>query len=328
MARRYPRAELAREAVRRFGHLGNRTIARHLVENYGEAFNFDLEVARSVVRGVVGKNGDRKREQYLPDTFRDTPVGLPVTWARPRHDYVLSNGLWGVLSDVHVPFHEPLAVETAVQWFQSESVDGLLLNGDVFDYAGVGFWPQARREFDKELELAIDFLDFLRSAFPGKAVVFKPGNHEYRLPRYFVSKAPELATSPLSAMTTVLDFEGRGIEWLMYKQKVRAGGLTIIHGDEIPIATTVNPARGLFLKAKVPALCGHCHRTSEHSERDLSGAVVTTWSVGCLCNLSPDYAPYGNWNWGAALVHVTDSKDVVGGYEVENRRITPTGRLK
>lgn len=38
--------QIARDAVRRFGHLGNRTIARHLIENYGELWDNDLEKAR------------------------------------------------------------------------------------------------------------------------------------------------------------------------------------------------------------------------------------------------------------------------------------------
>ena len=105
-----------------------------------------------------------------------------------------------------------------------------------------------------------------------------------------------------------------------------AGKLPVLHGHEIRnIQRTVNPARGLFLRAKSWAACSHCHTTSEHTTRDINGQVITTWSFGCLCDLQPEYNPFGNdWNWGFALVNVNDD----GGFEVENKRIMPSGRVK
>jgi hypothetical protein len=326
MSRSKARAQIVRDTVRRFSHLGNRTIARHLIANYGDLFDNDVEKARSAVRHIVGKKGELNRENASDKSdFRDSPVLMPKTWSQPRHDYNLPEGLWLYMSDVHVPFHEPKPIEAAVQYGHVNEVTGILLNGDIFDYAGIGFWPTERRDFDKELEITIDFLDFLRHEFPNAKIVFKPGNHEFRLPRYFVAKAPEVATSPMAAMESVMNFEGRKIEFLDFKQKINAGGLSILHGDEIAISAAVNPARGLFLKSKVSALCGHYHRSSEHTEANLHGQVVTCWSIGCMCNLSPDYAPYNNWSWGTGLISVGSKGN---GFEVESRRILPSGKLK
>src|SRR5574343_300047 len=69
-----------------------------------------------------------------------------------------------------------------------------------------------------------------------------------------------------------------------------AGKLPILHGHEVRrMAMAVNPARGLFMRLKSWGMCGHCHKTSEHTERDIRGTILTTWSVGCLCDLSPVY---------------------------------------
>ena len=126
-------------------------------------------------------------------------------------------------------------------------------------------------------------------------------------------------------METLLGFEERNIEFLDYNQKVYAGELPIIHGHEVQhLQTMVNPARGLFLKTKTFSACSHCHRNSEHSTRDINDVMLTTWSFGCLCDLSPDYNPIGNeWNWGFALINVEDK----GFFEVENRRILPNGKI-
>jgi hypothetical protein len=83
------------------------------------------------------------------------------------------------------------------------------------------------------------------------------------------------------------------------------------------VFSPVNIARGLFLKAKVNALQGHNHQTSEHSERDLEGKLTTTFSSGCLSELHPAYMPINKWNWGMTLVDVEDD----GSFEVYNKRI-------
>jgi hypothetical protein len=327
MPRSKYRSQLVRDTVRRFYHLGNRTIAQHLIANYGELFDNDIEKARHAVRKIVGANGRDHRESVPAELFRDAITALPRTWAKPRQDHVLPVGLWLVLNDIHIPFHEPDPLEAALQYGKEQKVTGVLLNGDIADYAGVGFWPGLKRDFAEEIEAQIDFFDYLRYLFPEQPIVWKPGNHEYRLPRYYVTYAPELATTPLAAMETVLGLERRKIEFLDYKQAVRAGGLLIFHGDEVQASSPVNPARGLFLKTNTSALCGHYHRTSEHTQRNARGQLVTNWSVGCLCNLNPEYSPFGNWNWGFALVDVYKEGDT-GGFEVENRRILPSGRIK
>jgi hypothetical protein len=168
-------------------------------------------------------------------------------------------------------------------------------------------------------------LDWLRQEFPDAKMVYKPGNHEYRLPRYYIANAPELIESPVTAMETHLDFEGRGIEFLDYHQIIRAGKLPIIHGHEVRhIDSAVNPARGLYMRAKSYAACSHCHRTSMHTERNIDGKILTTWSFGCLCDLSPDYHVVGNnWNWGLGIINVEKNDD----FEVQNLRVLPSGEV-
>lgn len=321
------KGEIVLEAVRRFNHLPSRTIASHILNVYGDLFDNDIEIIRSRVRYYRGSKGDKSRKEAHAhrELFTSSPVKMPETWRSVRTSYDLKPGLWLVLSDIHVPFHEPKPLEAAIQTGLAEKVDGIFFNGDIQDCAALSFWPTAKRDFNREIEAVIDLFDWMREEFPKQHIVYKPGNHEYRLPRYFVKNAPELATSPLAAMETVLGFEQRNIEFLDYFQIVHAGKLPIIHGHEVPAITrAVNPARGLFLRTKTFSACSHCHSTSEHSPRNINNELLTTWSFGCLCNLSPDYSPYGNdWNWGFALVNVEKNGD----FEVTNRRVLPNGKV-
>lgn len=326
------KGQIVQDTVRRFHHLPDRTIARHLVNNYPNLFlnnegKADIEKARTSVRYYTGKAGGKNRKNCIDTSlFKSSPAKMPQTWITAKEPYQLSPGSWLVMNDVHVPFHEPKPIETVIKWGQASGVDGVFLNGDIQDCQAVTFWPTAKRDFDKELEASLDFLDFLRHEFEGKPIVYKPGNHEYRLPRRFADKMPELSTSPLSAMETYMGFEERNIEFLGYHQKVMAGKLPIIHGHEMGwISRAVNVARGMFLRAKSWGMCGHGHSTSEHTSVDIHENILTTWSVGCLCDLHPEYSPMGNdWNWGAAIVHVDKS----GSFEVENKRILPSGKLR
>jgi len=324
------RASVVKDAIRRFFHLGNKTIARHLIATRPELFRnkkgkIDEEVARSAVRYYTGKLGERSRQYGDGELHRDTPTRMPKTWAKERTPYKLGVGLWLVLSDLHIPYHEVKPLEAAIQEGQAQNADGIFMNGDMWDEESLSYWEKGKRRFNDELEAFIDFLDWLQEAFPGKPIVYKPGNHEYRLPRYFISHAPELVETPVDAMERILGFEERGIEFLDFYQKVYAGKLPILHGHEVKgLQSTVNPARGLFLKILTYGACSHAHRPSTHPETDLEGNDLTCHSFGCLCNLSPDWWPYGNkWKWGFGLVNVEKNGD----FEVINRRILPSGQV-
>ena len=179
------RTDLVRQAIERFPSLPNRAIARYLLHSHGTIFDGDLEKIRHAVRYQRGAQGEEKRLIIGSRALKRTgPVEMPLTWGRVRTPHKLSPGLWGVLADIHNPFHEARAIESAVCYCQKQKVTGLLFNGDLQDCAAVSFWPTVdRRNFDLEIESFLDFLDFIQSEFPKAEKVWKPGNHEYRLPR-------------------------------------------------------------------------------------------------------------------------------------------------
>ena len=109
------------------------------------------------------------------------------------------------------------------------------------------------------------------------------------------------------------------------KQLIHAGKLTILHGHELGKSTfsPVNVARGLYTRAKDNAICGHSHQTSHHTEPNINGRVVACWSIGCLSELHPDYAPYNKYNHGFAHIKVFEDET----FEVQNFTII-NGRVR
>lgn len=320
------KADIVREALERFPCLPLKTVARYVLYNYGDMFDGDLEKIRSIVRYQTGTKGKAMKKAIGDKVIKRDKLVMPQTWRKVRNAYKLDPGLWLILCDIHAPFHEPVALEAAIKYGQAQGATGILFNGDLQDCAAISYWPSSyKRNFDKEVEVVIDVLDLIDNEFPDAKKVFKPGNHEYRLPLMYQKMAPDLMGLPLLAFDTVLGLEYRGIEMLQFNQMVLAGKLPIFHGNEFPfVHVAVNAARGLFNRTNTWAMCGHCHSTSEHTERNVFGKYLTTWSVGCLCDLSPDYNPYAaRWNWGTALVNVEKN----GNFEVENRRILPSGKI-
>jgi predicted phosphodiesterase len=312
------------DALHNFPTLPIRTLARYILAEHGEYFDGNLESIRHAIRYVTGKEGETNRKTVGENVVKRGPVAMPLTWRVQKDEYDLGVGKWLVMGDIHVPFHDMQALSSAIKYAQAQKVTGVLLNGDIQDCAAVSHWPTTvKRNFDKEVASTIQFLDYLCQEFPTQKIVYKMGNHEGRLPRYYASKAPELIGLPLLAMDNILGLDYRGIDVVEWKQIVNAGKLPILHGDEYRMSAAVNAARGLFLKAKSWAMMGHLHTTSEHSARDIRGTLITTWSHGCLCDLGPDYAPFNDWNHGFAIIDV--HKD--GNFKVDNRRILPNGEV-
>lgn len=321
------KASIVKDAVRRFYHIQTRTLARYIADSAdGPMWERDIEKIRGSIRHYRGKRGEHSRGHAEDlSLFTDT-IPMPQTWRKKTVDYYLAPGRWLLIGDLHIPFHEPVPIKSAFEYGRASGIDGIFINGDFQDCAGLSFWRTAKREFNREIEIVIDFLDYIRGQFPHCKIVYKPGNHEYRLPSYYMTHAPELATSPLAAMETLLGFEDRGIEFLDYFQRVIAGKLTILHGHEIPyISKAVNAAKGLFNRTHNSALCHHCHSKSEHSDTDIKDKDLATWSVGCLCDLHPDWNPFGNrWNWGFAGLELSKDKT----YEVDNKRVFKDGKIR
>lgn len=317
--------EIIREAAERLNQFPTRSIARYLLDTHGGLWDNNLEKIRSAVRYVRGEMGEHHKTNNKNIISSKKDLRLPQTWRQKRNDYKLPPGKWLILSDIHTPFHEILPIQAAIEYGASGKCTGIILNGDAQDCHTMSFWPSVRRkDFMAEVFAFIDVIDYIRSKLP-VPIVYKPGNHEYRLPRYYASHCPDLIGSPLAAMESIIDFEARGIEFLDYNQVIMAGKLPIFHGNEFrSISTAVNPARGLFLKAKSWAACAHFHNTSEHTGKNWKGEYLTCWSFGCLCDLNPEYCTFGNdWNWGFAIVTVDDK----GNFELQNKRILPKGNV-
>ena len=319
-----PHRVLAEQLCRKFPDTPSRTLAKRVAAEC----KVNIEMARTAVRTVRGVNGsDRRGHTQDKSLFR--PKGkagakpkLPPSLAKKWEPFELGGGITvGVISDLHIPYHDEQAIQAAVAYLRRRRPDVLLINGDYGDWYSVSRYMKdpKKRRLKREIRMQRDGLKWLRSQFPKARIVAKEGNHELRWSHFLFNSAPEVSEFPQVSLPRILGMKTLGIEYVDNQRPIMAGKLPVFHGHELGkgISSPVNAARGVFMRMISTALVGHHHRTSSHTEPNWKHEEIVCWSTGCLCNLNAEYAVINKWNAGFAVVEVDGS----GQFQVDNLRL-------
>lgn len=325
------KGQIVKEYLVKFPKTPNQTLAKKIYQENRETFH-NVGAVRTLIRYYTGNNGKKCRQnvpesQHLKAGEKAQNAGIPNPFYLPEEDnepfepFVLPAGKkYGILSDIHFPYQDNKALTCALQHLKDQKVHGIILNGDILDMYQLSRYEKdpKKRRFSQELEIGRQFLTMLKKEFD-VPIYYKIGNHEERYEAYLRIKAPELLDIEEFRLDVLLRFREHGCHLITDKRPIKAGKLNIMHGHEFgrSVFSPVNPARGYYMRAKTNVICGHNHQSSEHTEPDMDGRVVTTWSMGALCNLRPQYMPFNKWNHGFAMVEVFQD----GGFNVDNIRI-------
>lgn len=322
--------QAAAELCREYPDAPSRTLAKRLaVEN-----KTSVENARAAIRAVRGALGESKLHKSVPELRRAKQSAgwvpkMPPTKAGEWLPLVVAGpGRVGIISDLHVPFHSELALESAVEHIARHRPDVILINGDFGDWYGLSRFEKnpKLRDDQGELNAQRQCLQWLRHRFKKQRIIFKYGNHDERWDKYVFNVFPLLHAEPGLRLDTMLKCAELDVEVVMDQRPIMLGKLPVFHGHELgrSIFNPVNPARGAFLRTHHTILVGHNHQTSGHGDTNIWHDETFCWSTGCLCCLTPEYARVNRWNWGAAFVTV--EKD--GTFGVENFRISKDGKAR
>jgi hypothetical protein len=324
--------------------LSKGSMATLLYKQYPEVFK-TRELTRSRIRYITGTTGSRLRKYIdvgdLPKEYQDVNElhdELPEEYQTFKWEpFQLPDigGVWLILGDMHVPFHKNRVIMSAIEYAKRQygkALKGLFLNGDFMDQYWSSWWPidSSIVSSAQEIRASQQMLFYILNQLQPEYMVYKEANHEYRFQK-MVKHNPQL--SGVKAVTDAISIENllafKHIQSKLRKpcemEVVHRGNyayykeLAIIHGDELGRGTAnlVNPARTAFLRTKSIVLTHHFHQTSAHSEQNLQGIQTPCWSVGCLCNIHPEYAPFAHLksNHGFAFL------DTRGKWDVRNLRI-------
>lgn len=310
--------EVIVEYLKKFPSTASMTLAKKIYNENKELFT-SVDHARTMIRSYRGKVGDRNRgaikniipkiELPKPDTKEWTPFIIPKSVTKLL-----------ILCDIHLPYHDLRALEVALEYGKKEGIDGILINGDLLDFYQLSRFDKdpRKRHLSGELDMARQFFDYLRQEFECP-IYYKLGNHCERYEKYLSVKAPELLDIQEFRLEILLQLGEKRVTLIDDKRIIKHDSLDILHGHEFFGAPSqaVNPARGIFLKTMESCVIGHLHKSSSHTEMSMGGRLISTHSIGCLCDLTPEYARINKWNHGFAINELHKG----GGYSFHNKRI-------
>jgi len=207
--------------------------------------------------------------------------------------------------------------------------DVIILAGDIVDFDDISKYrkkPDERVRLDRECKFVREkILEALMQQVYGRKrsgsrVVYLEGNHEDRLQRYLMDRAPELWGSMLTT-PELLQLKGFGIEWWGKKPYWINSHLVVVHGH-LTRKWSGHAARALLQEYKCSVIMGHGHRMGAYYESGANGREWVGIENGHLMDLrKADYVAgipnwQAGWTWVTAhpggLFHVEHAKIIKG----------------
>lgn len=326
----YAISKILTKYLKKYPTMKDYTLAK-LVYNENSQFFLSIETVRTSIRsrrGHTGKKVTKDRSFITPTNYdtRNTLINI-VNRAPKLKIFNLPVNIKTVLflTDIHIPYQDDIALNKAIAYGLEKKVDCIWLNGDIMDMYGASAHEKLpdHAMIHEEFNTMHEFLGQLRNLFPKAQIYYKEGNHERRWTRLLMRKAQELIGMKEFELNIILKLEEFKIHWINNETLVKFGDLNVIHGNEFKGGGGVSPARALYMRAKANIIAGDKHKTGENIENNLNNELVTSYSVGCLCDLNPMYIPFGHtvWNVGFAYIEIKNGKARVYNYRIHNNNI-------
>lgn len=222
----------------------------------------------------------------------------------PDYEMEMKDGIVAVASDFHVPYHDKKAVSSFINYCKEVQPDIIVINGDLVDmYMLSRFAKGEGRNPMSEIDEAKGILSELREACPSTRIHYVIGNHEQRLEKTILTKAPELA-SLIEDIFSIFKLDDIGV--------IGCGSLTLNDNFVFKHGTLLGNKSGLSAikemeNAYLSGATGHTHRLAKYIARK-AGRKFVWLETGCLCSMEPEYMLNPNWQQGFAMVQFENGK--------------------
>ena len=282
---------MARELVKKYPYEPSLTLAKMLYSDNKLLFK-DAEQARDSIRQARGARGNKKSRKNAVQirTKEQIEISKGIKSIIPDETPFKVENLtgaykWLLLPDMHIPYFDLKAIEVAVAFGKKEKCDGIIYPGDLSDCYSLSTFDKdpSQRDFLGEIAMVKKMIYEISRIIKPSATIWKMGNHEHRLSRFLMQKAPILFKLPSLSFEKIYDLERLKVKTIPHTSLLRYQKLTIGHGDEFGSVSSAYPARGVFLRTGACTYVTHWHRSSTYTETDLNGDIKTCWSSGCLC---------------------------------------------
>jgi predicted phosphodiesterase len=206
------------------------------------------------------------------------------------------------VSDIHVPYHDPVVIDAALELIDDYNPDRVVINGDTNDFFQLSHFNKASERLEllqAEIDTGKAIRAELRRVAPNAIFEEIMGNHEERLVTYPGFNAPALRSLSALKPSTLLGLDELEIAYHPVNGFRLREEFLVEHG------VVVRKDSGASAKARldhtlISGIMGHTHRIDSYTR---SGYRNLEWfEQGCLCLLNPDYVSGGaNWRQGFAI---------------------------
>jgi predicted phosphodiesterase len=227
-----------------------------------------------------------------------------------------------VLADPHMPYHDPLAWETILNYAMDKGITDISLLGDVIDMYLISIFTKVERLHKKSIkgEIAItkQMLADVRARWPKATIRYKQGNHEFRMEKYVMENAEEIADLLTEFLPNQLGLKELDIEYIVEPYKM--GKLWHLHGHEFRAGGGVQKVCSkAWSFVHDHFIMGHFHRTDSETKVHIdTGVLFNLNAVGWIgSHDAASYAPLNQYNQGFAIVEYAQN----GNFRVNNHRV-------
>lgn len=206
----------------------------------------------------------------------------------------------GIINDTQIPFHDPIALDTALTLCQEAGVERMVLNGDMVDCYPISDFdrsPSLHSGLQREVDIAGQLLTRITADITDD-VWWLGGNHEDRW-RRLTWRIPVLHDLKALAFEKIFPIDELGVKWKPYGEWLDVGKLMVTHGHNYSAGAT----KGNFARYGQSVIVGHTHRLGTYYQTTRTGPHVSIEN-GCLCSLEPTWVQAANWQQGLTIVHL------------------------
>lgn len=219
----------------------------------------------------------------------------------------------GVLSDIHLPFEDPVALPLAIEYLKEHRIQELFLNGDICDFLAISRFNKTlerRAALRVELDSTLEFLAHLKRTFRGIPIRYIKGNHESRWDRFLIESSPELIGLPGMSLPERLKLKEFDITW--HEDKIIENDLVFYHGEGRSSREAGGSVKMWLRHFMASVIIGHIHKQAVIYQRTGTGRVIVGIENPALCLMDPEYEHTGTCNWqqGGTIIDMDFSKKI------------------
>lgn len=195
-------------------------------------------------------------------------------------------GCIAVLSDIHFPYHDPIALLAAEEVLQVYRPQHIFLNGDILDFEEVSFYdkdPHRTKPLQDEIDEARGWLAQLRRQHPSATITYLQGNHEDRLRRWLM-KHQGLASLRAVKLESLLGLNELKMRCIPYDKGLIHEDVLIRHGKRCGLGAGLKNLRDSMMSGT----SGHTHKLTYDAVTTPRGPLHWVQS-GCLCQMDMPY---------------------------------------